>query len=239
MKIGILEDEALYTKQLRKLLTDHYQQKLHIDCFGSGSSLAERYANGIADYDLLFLDIMMKGMDGVSTAREIRSVDSNVPIVFVTSANATAKEIFEVDAIGYISKPITEALLNSVLTKSERLTAAKTLPTITIKTENGSTHRLCLTDVTHISKSERNTLFYRLNEPPITTLQPINIFSSIIDAQSAFVSIYRSDYVNFLHVIKISRVNRTIELINGSVISMARDRVSLVMDAYTHFLGEI
>lgn len=67
--------------------------------------------------DLIVLDVMMPGMDGIETCREIRQVDSlkNVLIAFLTARNEDYSQIagFDVGADDYITKPIKPRVLVS------------------------------------------------------------------------------------------------------------------------------
>ncbi|MDD2971203.1 MAG: LytTR family DNA-binding domain-containing protein [Lachnospiraceae bacterium] len=57
-------------------------------------------------YDVLFLDIIMNGMNGMDTARELRQYDNNVRIIFLTSSPEFALKSYEVRAYDYQLKPI-------------------------------------------------------------------------------------------------------------------------------------
>lgn len=67
--------------------------------------------------DLIVLDVMMPGMDGIETCREIRQVESlkNVLIAFLTARNEDYSQIagFDVGADDYITKPIKPRVLIS------------------------------------------------------------------------------------------------------------------------------
>src|SRR4051812_29738554 len=67
--------------------------------------------------DLIVLDVMMPGMDGIETCREIRNIDSlkNVLIAFLTARNEDYSQIagFDVGADDYINKPIKPRVLIS------------------------------------------------------------------------------------------------------------------------------
>src|ERR1700752_2048532 len=67
--------------------------------------------------DLIVLDVMMPGMDGIETCREIRNIDSlkNVLIAFLTARNEDYSQIagFDVGADDYITKPIKPRVLVS------------------------------------------------------------------------------------------------------------------------------
>lgn len=67
--------------------------------------------------DLIVLDVMMPGMDGIETCRELRQIDSlkNVLIAFLTARNEDYSQIagFDVGADDYITKPIKPRVLVS------------------------------------------------------------------------------------------------------------------------------
>jgi two-component system, OmpR family, alkaline phosphatase synthesis response regulator PhoP len=67
--------------------------------------------------DLIVLDVMMPGMDGIETCRELRQVDAlkNVLIAFLTARNEDYSQIagFDVGADDYITKPIKPRVLVS------------------------------------------------------------------------------------------------------------------------------
>lgn len=57
----------------------------------------------VGDYDLLLLDVMMPGMDGPTTLREIRKIPQyeNIPAIFMT-AKIQPKELAEYKAMGVV-----------------------------------------------------------------------------------------------------------------------------------------
>ena len=74
-------------------------------------------------YDVVFLDIAMRQMNGVELARAIRQKDKNLPIAFLTADRTFAIEGYEVHAVRYLLKPVTAEKLGSLL--DELLEAAE------------------------------------------------------------------------------------------------------------------
>ncbi len=76
------------------------------------------------DVDACILDVMMPLKDGLTVAREIRKVDKNVPIIFLTAKNLEEDKLkgFEVGADDYITKPFSMeellARLNATMRRS-------------------------------------------------------------------------------------------------------------------------
>ena len=67
--------------------------------------------NNLQQYDIIFLDIGMKEMNGMETAYAIREKNQNVDIVFITIMMDYALEGYRVDAVRYILKDDLESLL--------------------------------------------------------------------------------------------------------------------------------
>ncbi|MDR3192491.1 MAG: response regulator [Treponema sp.] len=117
-RVLIVDDIATNLSVAKGLLSPY---KMRIDCCGSGLEalrLAEQNR-----YDLVFLDHMMPGMDGIETAAAIRALDKahakDLPLVALT-ANAIAgmREMFlEKGFNDYLAKPIEIAKMENILEK--------------------------------------------------------------------------------------------------------------------------
>ena len=89
--------------------------------------------------DLIFLDINMPRMNGLDFAECINNLHLNPLIVFVTAYQEYALTAFDTPAIGYITKPITQAKLTKTLAKIRRL-----LPNRAIETPAPILDKLCV-----------------------------------------------------------------------------------------------
>lgn len=72
--------------------------------------------------DAVFLDIEMPELNGLELASQILEVDEEINIIFVTAFNQYAVEAFEVHAIDYILKPLTEERLHKILRRLSKKT---------------------------------------------------------------------------------------------------------------------
>ncbi len=75
-------------------------------CFESGEAFLESFC--VLKYDLIFMDIYMRGVRGLETVEAIRSVDQTAVIAFVTSSPDHTRESYKLGALKYIEKPVTE-----------------------------------------------------------------------------------------------------------------------------------
>lgn len=124
MRVLIVDDEKLARSRLQAVLAD---------C----STLPELQISEAADalqamrileqqpIDLIFLDIHMPGASGLSLAREIRHLPQVPQIIFVTAHAEHALQAFDLDAIDYLTKPISSARLQKALEKVSRVQQAR------------------------------------------------------------------------------------------------------------------
>jgi len=80
--------------------------------------------------DAVFLDIEMPGVNGMQLSEQILDLNENIDIIFVTAFNQYAVEAFELHAMDYIMKPLTEERLGKTVrrllkTKSKVLNPEK------------------------------------------------------------------------------------------------------------------
>ena len=105
-RIAIVEDQDSDAQRLESALKT-YSQEMSVpfswDHWTSGEIFLQKYRH---QYDIVFMDIRLAGIDGMETARRLRRMDSAVLLVFLTSLAQYAIAGYEVEAIDYIVKPL-------------------------------------------------------------------------------------------------------------------------------------
>lgn len=107
-----LPEERAVLKRLLSAFAAQRQLSFSIAEFSNGEALV---ADAGVDFDLVFLDIFMGGMNGMETAKNLRAAGVRTPIVFLTTSPDFAMESYEVVALSYLLKPVFEARLVTVL----------------------------------------------------------------------------------------------------------------------------
>jgi len=103
--IAICDDEKHMSAHIRSCVSDFFRKKnreTSLRMFSSGEELLSY--NG--QIDILFLDIQMKGMDGMETARKLRADQFRGFLVFITVLKEMVFQSFEVQAYDYLVKPV-------------------------------------------------------------------------------------------------------------------------------------
>lgn len=120
MRILIAEDEIIIAKALKLMLE---KNKYTVDMVNNGSDALD-YAL-MLDYDLLVLDIMMPGMDGIEVLKKVRAQKIATPVLFLTAKSEIADRVAGLDAGAddYLSKPFDSseflARVRALLRRSE------------------------------------------------------------------------------------------------------------------------
>ncbi|MDG9425151.1 response regulator, partial [Streptococcus pneumoniae] len=83
------------------------------------------------DLDLILLDVMMPGMDGYETCRQLKAnpATSDIPVIFLTAKNQIEDEAMglSVGAVDYLGKPISPPILFARVSTHLTLRAARKL----------------------------------------------------------------------------------------------------------------
>ncbi len=123
-KILVVDDESSVQNSLRMIFKNEYQ----VIIAGNAGEAVVKFKS--EDPDLVFLDIIMPGKDGIDILREIREVQPFTPVIMLTATRTvrTAVEAMKLGAYDYISKPFDVEEL--------RLAAQKALESRDLKIEN-------------------------------------------------------------------------------------------------------
>lgn len=108
LKIAVVDDDPLFLKSIKKIAFDYLTSKkivAIIDEYSSHRLLMYEISEGTY-YDLLLLDIQMDNndIDGITLSQNLRSINSNALVIFITSYMKYAIDAFKVKAFRYIPK---------------------------------------------------------------------------------------------------------------------------------------
>ena len=118
--IAICDDEKHMSDHIRAMASDFFRKKNRGICFRTFSS-GEELLSYDGQIDILFLDIQMKGMDGIETARKLRAFKFRGFLIFITVLKEMVFQSFEVQAYDYLVKPVEEKQFEKTM---ERLYAS-------------------------------------------------------------------------------------------------------------------
>lgn len=184
------------------------------------------------DYDVLLLDVLMPGVNGVQAAREIREHNSRTEIVFLTSSPEYAVESYSVRAHYNLLKPASEEKLFPIL---DRLLDEFKKPedALRIKTQS-SVFSLPYGKIECIEISAKKLYFYLTDGSTREVPGSLSEFEQALLKRPGFIKVHRSYLVNLQWVQEL----RQGELVtaSGRCVPVSRTAYSQVRTAYTQFL---
>ena len=228
MRIAICDDNETDLKAMAKLFRltapDH-----SMDLFSDSAALLSAVSEG-AGYHLLFLDILMPGMNGMELARRIRQISPKTKVVFLTDSDAYAVEAFSVRALHYIKKPMTVTDLQECL---QRLNEAQRYRRkVHILSSSGVQHMLFADDIQY---AESDAHYWLLHLEDGNTLRARMTQAEIEAALGdSFISVSRGLVVNAEFIRKIG--SRSCVLKDGREILLSRKKRDLIHDAYGEYV---
>ena len=140
--VAICEDERYILEELRKKVEKYINRKsldASIKTFTSGEELLKAKKK----FDIILLDLMLPGIDGLEVARQI---SCRSRIIFVTSCREYAVEAFDANAVHYLVKPVTEERLFSALDRAVNQTEQMDNQALTL-IKSGKTQVIFIRDI--------------------------------------------------------------------------------------------
>ena len=120
LKLAICDDEQNQIEYVASLVLSWGANEGHtcvIDSFPAAEAFLFEYEENNT-YDILLLDIEMGTMNGIDLAKNIRETNDTVQIIFITGFPDFIAEGYEVSALHYLMKPVSEEKLHAVLDKA-------------------------------------------------------------------------------------------------------------------------
>lgn len=118
IKIAIVEDEVSCYDTLKEYIEKYAFENeiaINITHFMDGVDIADDYH---PSWDIIFMDIKMKHMDGMAAAKKIRQYDASVIIIFITTMARYAIKGYEVNALDFVLKPLSSDQFNIKMQKA-------------------------------------------------------------------------------------------------------------------------
>lgn len=233
INIAIVEDEAMYAKQLEEFLHQYGEENgetFDITIYSDGDQVVHKYKS---QYDILLMDVEMKFMDGMSAAEEIRKVDTEVVIIFITNMAQYAIRGYAVDALDYVLKPVSYFAFSQRLNRAISRMKKREQKVITVNIKGG-TVRINIANIYYIESQGHNLILHTIlgNYESPGTMKDIEEKLSEMD----FCRGNKGYLINLQHV---DGIQDGCALVKGEQLLLSRSRKKEFMEALTKYWGEV
>ncbi len=199
VNIAVVEDEDCYAEQLISCLEKYAEERkilIRNRRFYSGLEFIEDFHG---EFDLVFMDIVMPHMDGMTAARKLREKSKSVCLIFLTVMAEYAIRGYEVNAFDFILKPISYELF---CIKMDRIMEA-ILKRETVSLQiPGGIRKVDLGEIQFV-ESEKHYLYYHLQGEVVRVRDTMRNAESFL-GKNGFAAVNHSVAVNVSHIKSVS-----------------------------------
>ena len=224
IRVALVEDDSEYKQQFLSYLTKYGLEKgieVQTEYFSDGLSFIQNYHKG---YDIVLMDIEMPRLNGIDASKQLRKIDSEVCLIFITT--------FEVNALDFLVKPVSYELFDLKMDKARNY-LQKTQSEIYILKMPGETYKIQQMDILYVESQDHYLIFHVHGKKEEYRIR--GKLRDISLQEDRFCLIGRSLLVNLAYVEEINDLSLTVA---GEVLPLARAYKTILMKKLTTFWGE-
>ena len=234
-KIAVVEDDKKQQDlniSLLKQYSKDYDISFNYSSFNNAFDFLENYRSGL--YDVIFMDINMPGMNGMDCCKEIRKVDSDVIIIFVTDFAQFAIRGYEVDAFDFIVKPISYEHLCLKFSRLIPLLKRKyDVQRITFKNGN-QLFTLGVDEIKYVEVKSHDTIIHAEDKDYC-----VRIPLSTIEAQLPKHQFSRCNHCYIVNLKYVGEVDKLqVRMVTGEELMISHPKRKAFLSSLMDFLGE-
>lgn len=229
MKIAVCDDEIYFVEEVCHLLEEWAKDRsvnLSLYRFTDGDDLIDAHRSECMD--LIILDVIMPLINGIDAARELRTMNQTVPIIFLTSSREFAVDSYEVKAFHYLMKPVDRENLFPVLDDFLR-TFHIEQTFFTAKTLDGFC-RIAVSNVDYLEAQNKQVLIHLSNGRTLIIRELFSKCAEVFSPKNGFCCCHRSYIVNLNIVERFSKTEVT--TIHNAVIPISRNSYTVFKETY-------
>ncbi|MCI9081313.1 MAG: response regulator transcription factor [Lachnospiraceae bacterium] len=230
MKIAVCDDETVVCRQISDQIRRVYPS-FYVQEFYSGEELLK----DASQFQIIFLDIRLGGMNGIETARQIRKESSKTVLVFLTAVEEYVFQAFDVEALHYLLKPLKKEKFFQVMELAvkkaeEGLPDKKKQRSIIIKA-GAVTRKIEIDEIIYAEIQNRKVTVHTAEGK----LEYYGKLSELLkELGENFICPHRSYLVNFAYVSSYCATSITLD--NGAEVFLAKQRYKDFVKQYLQYL---
>ncbi len=238
INIAICDDDLPATSEMEDLISRFFEgtsMRFQASSFFDGQGLWDSIRKGDG-YDIIFLDIEMAGMDGITVARKIRERSIQSIIIYVSGHPSYCPALFEVETFRFIGKPIDPGQFWEILSKAvERCLACSQVYSFRFRR---AFHAIPIHEISYFESSRHMVAIHTENGGPFYQQKKLSeIESSLKNASPPFLRIHQSFLVNLQHIKKMSYSKVTLD--DGTELGISEKRRKSIRQQYFQMMERL
>ena len=233
VKVALVDDDIHYRECLIGYLKRYEQEsgtKFAISTFTDGDEIAEQYT---CNYDIILMDIAMTYMDGIKTAEQIRKMDSEVVIIFVTNMPQYAMKGYAVDALDYVLKPISYFAFSQRIDRALTRMKKRSKKFLTVPVKSG-VKKLEVSEITYVEVRDHDLLYHTRTEN-FASKGSLTDVEQKLDS-GVFFRCHKCYLINLEHVQSVQGCDVRV---GGDLLQVSRAKKKELLDALNNYINEV
>lgn len=232
-RVALVEDDLVCRRQMEEYLSRYAREsgeEFSTQAFSDGEDILRNYR---AEYDIILMDIQMEHMDGMAAAEEIRKLDSEVVIIFITGLASYAIKGYAVNEFDYIVKPVSYPVFSQSLHRTLTRLQRRTRSYLLVNYKNIA-QKIDSAGIYFIEVDSHN-LVYHTVDGVITAPGAMRDVETKL-ANSPFFRCNKGYLVNMAHV---DGVVEDDAVVHGVRLQISRAKKRAFMDALNRYINEV
>ncbi|MDD2573816.1 MAG: LytTR family DNA-binding domain-containing protein [Firmicutes bacterium] len=230
INILICDDNGAHLEYIRQL-TLASVDNARIFPFGSGDDLLDYFEKNLHRADIIICDIELDSVNGIDLSKIIKSLNSNVQIIFVSAYIEYFEDVYSIDHISFLAKPIDTHKFRRAIQKAVKKSIESREKYITLTNKN-DVYAINLNDIDYIEAALRQIKIYT-KDIVYTKYSKIDEFVKLLDDR--FLICHKSFAVNMDKIVTLSK-NRFI-LESKAEVPISKSRSDYSKARFIDYLG--
>lgn len=232
MQIAICDENSENSGDLEEYLKQYFSEKsisFGIMTFIKNSDLMYEFEDG-KNFDIIFIENLPHNPSGINMAKKLRDKSYSGQIIFSAQTNEYAVDGYEVNACGYMIKPLCMAKLEEIM---DRATLGYSDDVYCIR-HRGDVTALPLNDILYIESNNTKCIVHDRKGSKHTVYNQLRKIETELN-DSRFLRCHQSYIVNMNHICK---ADKCFELTSGEKVLIRQRNLKEIRNIYLDYIDE-
>ena len=231
VSIAIVEDEQEAARLLQDCLLQYEKDNACSFSIKQFSSAEKFLAAFDCNYDIVFMDVDMPGMNGIDAARKLRERDTRAVLIFVTNLAQYAISGYEVSALDYILKPVNYYSLKLKIQRALDAVSYRRAVMVSIANESGA-HYIKASEIAYI-EVQNHDLIYHTAKGTYKATGTLKRMEEELAGQGFF----RCNYCYLVNLAYVTCLEGNELTVGQDILQISRNRRKEFLQQLTQFYG--
>ena len=233
IRLAICDDDDKILSILQKMIDSQYGEQIQVTIYQSSDEmLFQCEENKYIPFDIVLIDIVLKKDNGIELAKKLQTLSRRVKIIFITGYLEFAPDVFEIEPVYLLKKPISAIKLVEAIDKAISKIKKEEAQIITLCAK-GTVFRINSGYISYVESDGRKLLVHQ-NENILSIYMKMDELEEKLGEM--FLWCHHSYLVNMSFIKKFS--SQEIILLDETIVPVSRPKSNYAKTRFLGYLGE-